>query len=123
MPLTKGLRDEENERISNILRHLMDLAFVPGFNEADVNELLSRIAISLDDLTHFSAAELILYLEKLHFDWDNAEKFADFILKLSETRDDALGQKQKAVAIYEYIQLESQTFSFGIFNKISEAKA
>ncbi|MNF15301.1 hypothetical protein D3C80_2178470 [compost metagenome] len=66
---------------------------------------------------------MIQHLEKLHFDWPNAEMFADFLVQVSTNYEEEKAQlRVKAVAVYEFVQKESKTFSFDIFNKISNAK-
>jgi hypothetical protein len=115
MPLTKGLRDEENERIDNLLKQLLSLVLIPE-NTAPISfsEVLGQLALSMDDIKQSSSGSLTAHLNKLHFDWANMEQFADLLVKLSKPKT--------AIDIYEYIQQQSQTFSFGIFNKIASAK-
>lgn len=123
--LTKGLRDEENERINNILKQLISLTYIPeNWNMDELEKHLNYLELTLRNLLDFSSDELIAHLEKFHFDWANAEQFADFIALLSDRKEEERTQlKEKAVAIYEYIQKESKMFSFDIFNKIAKAKA
>lgn len=123
--LTKGLRDEENERINNVLKQLVALTFVPeDWNLNDLDNQLKYLALNMDDVLKFSSEEIIQHLEKLHFDWPNAEMFGDFLVQISNNYEEEKTQlRLKAVAVYEYVQRESKTFSFDIFNKISSAKA
>ncbi|WP_298155473.1 hypothetical protein [Flavobacterium sp.] len=114
MPLTAGLRDEENERINNILKRLLELAFVPDLIDTELN----GIGLNTATLLKMTPEGLVSHLEKLHFDWQNAENFADFLSQFPEGK-----LVTKAVAVYEYIQKESKTFSFDIYNKIAAAKA
>ncbi|HEU4496504.1 MAG TPA: hypothetical protein VFR70_05600 [Flavobacterium sp.] len=122
--LTKGLRDEENERINNVLKQLISLAYIPeGWNGEDLDNQLKYLALEMNDIFEFFPEELIRHLEKLHFDWANAELFGDFLVQVSERFEEEKSQlKLKAVAVYEYVQRESKTFSFGIFNKIASSK-
>jgi hypothetical protein len=60
-------------------------------------------------------------LERLHFDWNHFEIFADFLIALS--KESQFDFSQKAIAIYDYVQKESKVFSFGIFNKTAVVKA
>lgn len=123
--LNKGLRDQESIRIDNILKVLNSLTFVPKFwNLEDVllleNEL-KDFGMNVESLGDFDKKELISHLERLHFDWNHFEIFADFLIALSkESQFDFSG---KAIAIYDYVQKESKVFSFGIFNKTAAAKA
>ncbi len=123
--LTKGLRDEENERINNILKQLISLVYVPeNWNLDELEKHLNYLALTFENLLDFSSADLIAHLEKFHFDWANAEQFADFIILLADRKEEESTQlREKAVTIYEYIQKESKIFSFEIFNKIAKAKA
>jgi hypothetical protein len=122
--LNKGLRDQESIRIDNVLKKLMSLVYVPKFwNLEDLlfleNEL-KDLAMNIESVDNFKEDELITHLERLHFDWNQFELFADFLISFSmESQYDF---SQKAIAIYSYIQQESKTFSFGISNKIASAK-
>ena len=117
--LTKGLRDEENERISNMLKQLNALTFVPeGWNSDDVDALLGSVKLSLDTLTTITADELNQYLQRYNLDWPNMELFADVLARLS-AKAELAGLRQKAVALYQFIQQESKLFSFEIMGKIS----
>lgn len=123
--LNKGLRDQETIRIDNILKVLYSLTFVPKFwNLEDLllleNEL-KDLGMNVESLRDFDEKGLIYHLERLHFDWNHFELFADFLMALSkESQFDFL---EKAIAIYDYVQKESKTYSFEIFNKTAAAKA
>ena len=122
--LTKGLRDEENERINNVLKQLISLTYIPeDWNLADLDSQLKYLALTFEDVLKFSSEETIQHLEKLHFDWANAELFADFLVQISNNYKEKAKLRLKAIAVYDYVQRESKTFSFDIFNKISRAKA
>jgi hypothetical protein len=122
--LNKGLRDKESIRIDNILKVLHSLTFVPKFwNLEDLllleNEL-KDLGMNVESLRDFDEKQLISHLERLHFDWNHFEIFADFLMVLSkESQFDFL---EKAIAIYDYVQKESKTYSFEIFNKTAAAK-
>jgi hypothetical protein len=123
--LNKGLRDQESIRIDNVLKKLMSLVYVPKFwNLEDLlfleNEL-KDLGMNLESLNNFKEEELIVHLERLHFDWKHFELFADFLVVFS--KESQFDFKQKAIVIYNYIQKESKVFSFGIFNKIAAVKA
>lgn len=123
--LNKGLRDQESIRIDNILKVLHSLTFVPKFwNLEDILSLeneLKDLGMNVQSLRDFDEKELISHLERLHFDWNHFEIFADFLIALS--KESQFDFSQKAIAIYDYVQKESKTYSFGIFNKIAAAKA
>ncbi|MDI1254778.1 MAG: hypothetical protein PSV16_01650 [Flavobacterium sp.] len=123
MPLTKGLRDEENERINNILERLIGLDYVPENGNSELNELLKGLALDAEMLLNFSDEAIIVHLEKLHFDFANAEQFADFLINLSgKIPENKHVLSEKALAVYNYIQSESKAFSFAIFNKTAAIK-
>jgi hypothetical protein len=123
--LNKGLRDQESIRIDNILKVLHSLTFVPKFwNLEDLllleNEL-KDLGMNIESLRGFDEKQLISHLERLHFDWNHFEIFADFLIAISKkSQFDFSG---KAIVIYDYVQKESKVFSFEIFNKTAAAKA
>ena len=123
MPLNKSLRDEEKERINAILKKLVELLYVPDFGKKEIDEALKSLGLTTEILLSLSGTELIQHLDKLNFDWESLEQFADYLVLLS---DQMVSEKsnliEKAVLIYDYIQIESKVFSFGIFGKIGVAK-
>jgi hypothetical protein len=123
--LNKGLRDQESIRIDNILKMLHSLTFVPKFwNLEDLLYLeneLKDLGMNVESLTNFSQEQLISHLERLHFDWNHFEIFADFLVAFS--KESQFDFSEKAIAIYDYVQQESKVFSFEIFNKLAVAKA
>jgi hypothetical protein len=123
--LNKGLRDQESIRIDNILKVLHSLTFVPKFwNLEDLLSLeneLKDLGMNVESLSDFGEKQLISHLERLHFDWNHFEIFADFLMALS--KESQFDFSEKAIAIYDYVQKESKVFSFGIFNKTAAAKA
>ena len=123
MPLTFKLRDEENERINNILKRLMGMDYVPENGNAFIDEILSGIGLNLRALLEFKPQNLVKHLQKHHFDWENTEQFADFLIALSsKLPENGFSLSEKAIAVYEFVQTESKTFSYTIFNKIIAAK-
>ena len=119
MPVNFGFRDEENERINNVLKQLTALALVPeDWIEKDFDAQLQKLTLSLETLLSISAEELVKYLNNYHFDYANMEQFADALATLSK-RVGYEGLKQKAVSIYTFIQQDSKQFSFTLFSKIS----
>jgi hypothetical protein len=123
--LNKGLRDQESIRIDNILKKLMSLVYVPKFwNLEDILDFendLKDLAMNFESLRNFEEQELIVHLQRLNLDWSQLELFADFLVAFS--KDNQFDFSQKAIFLYNYIQQESKTFSFGILNKIAAAKA
>ncbi len=123
MPLNKSLRDEEKERINAILKKLVELLYVPNFGKLEIDEALKSLGLTTEILLSSSGTELIQHLDKLNFDWESLEQFADYLVLLSEKMvSEKSNLIEKAVLIYDYIQIESKVFSFGIFGKIGVAK-
>lgn len=123
--LNKGLRDEEKIRIDNILKTLLALDFVPKMlnnsEKENIENQLKEFALDIETLVNYSNEELITLLVRLHFDWDQLEQFADFLMDFSKVEN--YNFEDKALAVYQYIQSESKVFSFGINSKIASAKA
>lgn len=113
MPLSLGLRDEENERINNVLNKLTELTFVPdGWLSNDIESLLAQLGLSMESLEAMTGNELSEHVTKMHFDWANMEGLADMLAANPLF-------KEKAKSLYNFIQTESKMFSFEIFNKIN----
>ena len=124
MPLNKSLRDEEKERINAILKKLVELLYVPDFGKKEIDEALKSLGLTTEILLSLSRTELIQHLDKLNFDWESLEQFADYLVLLSEKiASEKVNLTEKALFIYNYIQSESKVFSFGIFGKIAATKA
>jgi len=120
MPLTARLRDEENERINNILKKLMALDYIPETGNETIDEILAGIELNLQKLLDFSTATMINHLNQGNFDWENAEQFADFLTRLAtKLPENKFLLTEKALAVYQYIQTESKTFSWSIQTKIN----
>ena len=122
--LNKGLRNQESIRIDNILRLLHSLVLPKFWNVEDtslVENILKDLGLNIQSLIAISEKDLIAHLERLHLDWNQLEQFADFLIKISKVNQ--FDFSEKAIAIYDYVQKESKTFSFEIFNKIAAAKA
>lgn len=121
MPLTASLRDEENERINSILKKLIGMDYVPENGSAFIDEILSGIELNLQSLLDLKTLDLVNHLQKSNFDWENAEQFADFLIRLSaKFPDTQFSLTEKAAAIYQYVQTESKTFSWAIQSKITQ---
>ncbi|PKB16641.1 hypothetical protein [Flavobacterium sp. 5] len=122
--LNKGLKDQESQRIDNILKRLMSIVFVPKvwtFEDLNqVEEQLKDFGLNVESLVEIEANDLVVLLDRLHFDWNQKEQFADFLVALSKENNFDLNEK--IIAIYNHIQSESKMFSFGINAKIASAK-
>ena len=122
--LNKSLRDQESIRIENVLKKLMSLVYVPKFwnleDQLYLENELKDLGMNIESLNDFEEKELIAHLERLHFDWNQFELFADFLIAFS--KESQYNFSLNAIAIYNYIQQESKTFSLDISNKIANVK-
>ncbi|MCV9930402.1 hypothetical protein OIU83_22270 [Flavobacterium sp. LS1R49] len=122
--LNKGLRDEESTRIDNVLKVLMSIGFLPKFwNIEDISLIddeLKSFGLSVESMENLEEKDLITLLLRCHLDWNQLEQFGDFLVKFSVVEN--YNFSGKAIAIYEYVQQESKTFSFGIISKIAAAR-
>ncbi|WP_035652628.1 hypothetical protein [Flavobacterium sp. ASV13] len=122
--LNKGLRDEEKIRIDNVLKTLRTLIFVPyplnALQKTEIENQLKEFGLNLKNLIDFSNEDLITFLIRFSFDWEQLEQFADILVEFSKTENYNLDNK--ALAVYQYIQAESKVFSFGINTKIASLK-
>ncbi|MBF4492508.1 hypothetical protein IRZ83_05980 [Flavobacterium sp. JLP] len=122
--LNKGLRDEESIRIDNVLKTLRSLDFVPhpltDDTKLDIENQLKEFGLNIQTLVDYQNEELITLLIRCHLDFNQLEQFADFLMDFSHVEN--YNFKNKALAIYQYIQQESKVFSFGINAKIASAK-
>jgi hypothetical protein len=123
--LNKGIRDEKKVKIDNMLTTLLSLVFVPKFwNIEDtgvIDNQLTDLGLSTVILCEISETDLITLLSGYGFDWEDKERFADFLVTFSNNIQ--FDFSAKAIAIYNHIQMESKTFSFDISNKLATIKA
>ncbi|MGO4817220.1 hypothetical protein [Flavobacterium sp. W22_SRS_FP1] len=122
--LNKGLRDEKKVKIDNMLSTLLSLVFVPKFWNIEDTSLIDSQLTDFDLTTvilhQIEEKDLIQLLDKYEMDWTQKEQFADFLIAYSKSNQcDFL---EKAIAIYNHIQIDSKTFSFEIIGKIAAAK-
>ena len=119
--LSKGLRDKESTRIDHCLKQLHSLVLPPLDWNLDRRAALEGepkdFAMDLESLNDFAPEDLLLHLQRLHFDWNQMESFADFLIALSAASPFSFSEK--ALAVYHFIQKESKVFSFGINAKIA----
>ncbi len=122
--LNKGLRDEKKVKIDTMLTTLLSLVFVPKlWNIEDttlIDNQLTDIRLSSSILSEISEKDLITLLSGYGFDWEDKERFADFLMAYS--KNNQFDFSAKAIAIYNHIQAESKIFSFGINAKILAVK-
>lgn len=128
--LSKGLRDEENEKMNRLFNEALEMEFVPDLwknqqRKALDHKLQETLNLTLDDIENSEAEELLKKLQELSFSFANYEQFGDLMMEVlpMEPAEDQPKLAKTAVAVYEFAQRESQTFSFGLIQKINEAKA
>lgn len=128
--LSKGFRDEEKEKLSEVFTALLDLEFVPDLwkNEQrkKLDEQLNTLTgLDLNEIANMPEEELLERLKERSFGFVQYEQFGDLLLKIGAMEDEETEKKlaQKALTVYEYSQQESKTFSFGLIQKISQAKS
>ncbi len=118
MPLSFGYRDENNERINNLLKKLIALTLVSGGNDEDVEQLLEELGLSRVKLLEMDTDTINKHLADNHLDWPNMEQVADVLVELSK-RAGMEPLKEKAIGLYNFIQKESRLFSFEIMAKVN----
>ena len=127
--LSKGLKDEENQKINELVGRLIDLEFVPEFygseQRSKVNGLLfEQLGFKLSELETWSSEELLAKLKHLNFDYSNLEQFGDFLLKIIPFEDEQHQSHlaKNAIAVYELAQTDSKIYSFSLIQKLNQAK-
>jgi len=127
--LSKGLKDEEKEKISELFDSMLLLDFVPYLWKNEQRQKLSDnlkkiLDLTLDDVENQSIEFLLAKLKSADLEFSHYEQFADLLLKSlpfeAEGRQSLLAKK--AVAVYETAQQESKIFSFGLIQKINKAR-
>lgn len=128
--LSKGLRDEEKEKISELFNSMLNLEFWPDLWKNEQRQKLSDnfkkiLDITLDDVETQSTEVLLAKLKSAELEFSHYEQFGDLLLK-SIPFEPEVWQSQlakKAIAIYETAQQESKIFSFSLIQKINKARA
>lgn len=118
MPLSFGYRDENNERINNLLKKLIALTLVSGGNDEAIEQLLEELGFSRAKLLELDSDAIGKHLSDNHMDWPNMEQVADVLAQLSK-RPGLESLKEKAITLYNFIQKESRLFSFEIMAKVN----
>ena len=114
--MTRGLRDQENIRINNILARMLS---IPPDQISVINDELKGLALQLDVLDTMSASDVVNHLNRLHFDFSNKELFADFLVHHSQASNSQKSDfREKAIFVYKHIQSENTVYSVAIQNKL-----
>lgn len=127
--LTKGFKDEDQQKLSEFFDDMLQLDFVPKNwkqqQKISVNALLKEhININLDTIFSISESDLLTHLHQQQLSFENYELLGDLLLKIIPVEpENQTNLANKALAIYEYAQIESKMFSFGLIQKITQAKS
>lgn len=126
--LTKGLKNERQNQLNQILRAGLQLAFVPELwnlqEKKRVDEILRQTTeLPLAEFIQLPVNDLIRELKKRELSYSNLEYLADLLLKTATVEENAKSElAQKAIAIYNFAQEDSKIFSFTIPSKIEKAR-
>lgn len=126
--LSKGLRDEENEKINRLFNEALDIQFVPELWIKQQREQVDRVLMeatgfNLSELSAVQTEYLYENLRQKEVPFSNCEQLADLLMKvLPYEEENRLKLAEKTVTVYEFVQNESKTFSFSLVQKINSAK-
>ena len=128
--LSKGLRDEEKKKIDDAFIALLDIEYVPELWENQQRKkidekLQAMLNITLDDIENMNSDALLEKLKQADFEFSHYEQFGDLLLNSipMEPEEKESQLASHAATVYETAQKESKTFSFGLIQKINNAKA
>lgn len=128
--LNKGLKSEVNQKLNELIGKMLEIEFVPDLWEREQRQeiddkLQAILSFGLQDIESMTPESLLEKLKEKDFDFSNFEQFGDLLLKLIPLEAEIYKSQlaTSAVAIFEYIQKESKTFSFTMIQKINQAKA
>ncbi|MGB7786396.1 MAG: hypothetical protein WBL27_09870 [Salinimicrobium sp.] len=127
--LSKGLKDEENKQMDKLFNDLVEVEFLPDYWEQqqrqEVDERLKdALGFGLAELLQLKSEELLLHLKEQHFSSENYEQFGDLLFRISafEAEKEEMILIRHSIAIYEFVQLKSGTFSFSLNQKLKDAR-
>lgn len=125
--LSKGFRDEENEKAGQVLTGLLEENFEPDLWRKQQREKVSKIleelsGIGISELYDISPDVLLLKLQEQEFTAAQYEQLGDLLFNISRVEPEHhLELSAHAVALYEHSQIQSKTFSFSLI-EINSAK-
>lgn len=127
--LNKGLRDEEKEKVSKVFNQLLEMEFVPNLWENSQRQQVSEkfehiLKISLDEIEMSTNEQLCNLLKNANLDFEQYEQFGDILLKAIEVEEENKTSllAERAITVYETAQKEGKIYSFGLIQKILQAK-
>lgn len=128
--LNKGLKSEVNQKLNELIGKMLEIEFVPDLWEREQRQEIDDklqviLSFGLQNIESITPESLLEKLKEQQFDFSNFEQFGDLLLKLIPLESEIYKSQlaTSAVAIFEYIQKESKTFSFTMIQKINQAKA
>lgn len=126
--LSKGFRDEENEKAGQVLTGLLDENFEPDLWRKQQREKVSKIleelsGITISELYDISPDVLLLKLKEKEFTAYQYEQLGDLLFNIAKVEPEHHQVLAKhSVQLYEYSQIESKTYSFSLAEKINQTK-
>ncbi len=127
--LSKGLKDEENKQMDKLFNDLTEVEFLPDYWEQqqrqEVDERLKdALGFGLAEVLQLKSEELLLKLKEQHFSSENYEQLGDLLFRISafEPEEEEIIFIRHSIAIYEFVQLQSGTFSFSLNQKLKDAR-
>lgn len=126
--LSKGFRDEENEKAGQVLTGLVDENFEPDLWRKQQRERVSKIleelsGITISELYDISPDVLLLKLQEKEFTAYQYEQLGDLLFNIARVEPEHHQVlAQHSVKLYEHSQVESKTFSYSLISKINDAK-
>ena len=127
--LSKGLKDEENKQMDKLFNELVEVEFLPDYWEQqqrqDVDKHLKEaLGFGLAEVLRLKSEALLLKLKEQHFSAENYEQFGDLLFRISafEPEEEEIVLICHSIAIYEFVQLQSGTFSLSLNEKLKEAR-
>lgn len=127
--LSKGLRDEENKQMDKLFNELVEMEFLPDYWEQQQRQyvdehLKETLGFGLNHLIKTDSENLINELKEQKFSTQNFEQFADLVFRISafENEEEEAILIRHSIKIYEFVQIQSGTFSLSLAEKLKEAR-
>jgi hypothetical protein len=128
--LSKGIKSEEQEKLNQIIEEGLQMDLVPDLWKTEQRKSIDEIfqqalGLALDEVEALPNEEWLKRIKKQDLNFSNAEKIGDLLLKISFQEPEKIKSdlSRKAVMLYENAQEEHKIFSFGLIQKIKNAKA
>ncbi|UJH90014.1 hypothetical protein LZ575_13815 [Antarcticibacterium sp. 1MA-6-2] len=113
--LSKGLRDEEKEKVSEVFNRLLEMPFVPELWESQQKQQVSKklkeiLDLALGEIETISNEEFCLRIKEANLEFNQYEQFGDLLLKTAEVEEEENISflAERAGAVYQLAQQESK---------------